>query len=133
MGGSSALLPLSLQGCEVPALGQTMGHVAMAPMKAMRTAKTMTKGAIADSLATSCELKKSVCAKMINSLAELAAAEVVKAGVFTLPGLCRLKTRTKPATKAGKREVFGKVVMVKAKPARKIVKAYPVAALKASI
>ena len=56
-----------------------------------------------------------------------------KTGVFALPGLCRLKTRTKPATKAGKREVFGKVVMVKAKPARKIVKAYPVAALKASI
>merc|ERR1712039_19137 len=78
----------------------------------------MTKGAIADALATTCELKKSVCAKLINSLAELAAAEVTKAGVFTLPGLCKLKTRTKPATKAGKREVFGKVVMVKAKPAR---------------
>merc|ERR1712190_622574 len=133
MGGSSALLPLSLQGCEVPALGHTSSHIAMAPMKAMKTAKSMTKGTIADSLATSCELKKSVCAKMINSLAELAAAEVTKAGVFTLPGLCRLKTRTKPATKAGKREVFGKVVMVKARPARKIVKAYPVKALKDSI
>merc|ERR1712187_619320 len=111
----------------------TGSYVAMAPMKAMKTAKSMTKGAIADSLATSCELKKSVCAKMINSLAELAAAEVTKAGVFTLPGLCRLKTRTKPATKAGEREVFGKVVMVKARPARKIVKAYPVKALKDSI
>jgi len=33
-------------------------------------------------------------------------------------------------TKAGKREVFGKVVMVKAKPARTVVKAFPVAALK---
>ena len=44
-----------------------------------------------------------------------------------------MKTRNKPATKAGKREVFGKIVMVKAKPARKIVKAFPVAALKASI
>merc|ERR1712151_68171 len=95
-----------------------------------KTAKSMTKGAIADSLAASCELKKSVCAKMINSLAELAAAEVTKAGVFTLPGLCRLKTRTKPATKAGKREVFGKVVMVKARPARTVVKAFPVSALK---
>ena len=44
-----------------------------------------------------------------------------------------MKIRNKPATKAGKREVFGKIVMVKAKPARKIVKAFPVAALKASI
>merc|ERR1719436_320977 len=51
-------------------------------------------------------------------------------GKFTLPGLCMLKTRTKPATKAGKREIFGKVVVVKAKPARKIVKAFPVAAIK---
>ena len=44
-----------------------------------------------------------------------------------------MRIRNKPATKAGKREVFGKVVMVKAKPARKIVKAYPVAALRVSI
>merc|ERR1719408_734391 len=102
-------------------------------MKTMRTAKSMTKGAIAEALATECELKKSVCAKLINSLADVATKEVKSTGVFALPGLCRLKTRVKPATKAGKREVFGKVVMVKARPARKIVKAYPVAALKNSI
>ena len=39
----------------------------------------------------------------------------------------------KPATKAGKKEIFGKMCIVKAKPAKKIVKAFPVAALKASI
>merc|ERR1712060_881242 len=110
-----------------------MGSVsqAMAPMKT--AAKSMTKGAIAEALATNCELKKSVCVKVINSLTEVATKEVVSTGVFSLPGLCRLKTRVKPATKAGKKEVFGKVVMVKARPARKIVKAYPVAALKNSI
>merc|ERR1712113_1092280 len=105
----------------------------MAPMKRATASKAMTKRAIAEAIAASCELKKSVCAKALNVLAEVATQEVKKTGVFALPGLCRLKTRTKPATKAGKREVFGKVVMVKAKPARKIVKAYPVAALKASI
>merc|ERR1711879_99130 len=104
---------------------------AMAPMKT--TAKAMTKGALAEALATESELKKSVCAKIIGSLAEIATKEVVKNNIFVLPGLCRLKTRMKPATKAGKREVFGKVVMVKAKPAKKIVKAFPVAALKASV
>jgi len=36
-------------------------------------------------------------------------------------------------TKAGKKEVFGKVVMVKAKPATTVVKAYCVSALKKSI
>merc|ERR1719333_647551 len=99
----------------------------------MKSAKSMSKGAIAEALAASCELKKSVCSSVIDSLAELATKEVAKTGIFMLPGLCRLKTRTKPATKAGKREVFGKVVMVKAKPARKVVKAFPAKALKDSI
>merc|ERR1711939_342301 len=95
--------------------------------------KAIGKGAIAEQLATACELKKSECAKVLNSLAEIATAEVKKTGIFSLPGLCRLKTRTKPATKAGKREIFGKLVMVKAKPAKKIVKAFAVKALKDSI
>merc|ERR1719343_496803 len=100
----------------------------------MKTAaRSMSKGAIADALATSCELKKSVCAKAINSLAELATKEVAKTGIFMLPGLCRIKTRTKPATKAGKREIFGKMCVVKAKPARKVVKAFPAKAIKDSI
>ena len=93
----------------------------------------MSKGALADALATQCELNKAVCSKMQETLAAVATKEVKKTGVFAIPGLARLKIRTKPATKAGKREIFGKVVMVKAKPAKKIVKAFPVAALKASI
>ena len=35
----------------------------------------------------------------------------------------------KPALKPKKRKVFGKVVIVKARPARKVVKAFPVSAL----
>merc|ERR1712190_597536 len=104
----------------------------MAPMKAMN-AKAMTKGAIAEALSTSTETKKSVCGQILNSLAEIATEEVKSTGVFTIPGLCKIKTRVKPATKAGKREVFGKVVMVKAKPARRVVKAFPVSALKKSV
>merc|ERR1712050_528096 len=104
----------------------------MAPMKAMN-AKAMTKGAIADALSTSTEVKKNLCGKIMNSLAEIATEQVKSTGVFTIPGLCKIKTRVKPATKAGKREVFGKVVMVKAKPARKVVKAFPVSALKKSV
>merc|ERR1711879_475575 len=104
----------------------------MAPMKAMN-AKSMTKGGIAEALSTSTEMKKSVCGQILNSLAEIATKEVKSTGVFTIPGVCKIKTRMKPATKAGKREVFGKVVMVKAKPARKVVKAFPVSALKKSV
>ena len=107
----------------------------MAPMKAMKKsgAKPMTKGGLAEALAAETELKKSECTKVLNSLAGVAAKGLKQAGKFTLPGLCMVKTRLKPATKAGKREVFGKVVMVKAKPARTVVKAFPVAALKKSI
>ena len=40
---------------------------------------------------------------------------------------------TKPATKACVRNIFGKETKVKAKPAKTVVKAYPVAALKKQI
>merc|ERR1719300_120928 len=103
----------------------------MAPMKAMKAmkksgAKPLTKGGLAETVSSETELKKSDCVKVINSLASVAAQQVKKAGKFVVPGLCMVKTRLKPATKAGKREVFGKVVMVKAKPAKTVVKAYPV-------
>merc|ERR1711920_1212671 len=101
----------------------------MAPsMKA--AGKPMTKGALAEALATETELKKSVVAKILNTLAEIGTKEVKSAGKFTLPGLCMIKTRHKPATKAGKREVFGEMRVIKAKPARTVVKAFPVSVLK---
>merc|ERR1711950_70305 len=102
-------------------------------MKAAKAVVAMSKSAIAAALATATELKPAVCKKALETLAELATKEVKSTGKFTIPGLCMLKTRKKPATKAGKREVFGKVVMVKAKPAKTVIKAYCVAALKKSI
>merc|ERR1712232_1067693 len=85
------------------------------PMKGMKKAgaKAMTKSAMAAALAEEHGLKKT--------------------GKFVIPGICQVKTRVKPATKAGKKMIFGKEVHVKAKPAKTIVKAYPVAALKRSI
>ena len=44
-----------------------------------------------------------------------------------------IKTREKPATEAGQKKYFGRMVMMKAKPAKTLVKAFPVAALKKSI
>merc|ERR1712131_474522 len=98
----------------------------------MGGATAMSKGALAAALAEATEVKPAVARKMLEALAEVATAQV-KTGKFTIPGLCMIKTRKKPATKAGKREVFGKVVMVKAKPAKTVVKAYPVSALKKAI
>merc|ERR1711939_885286 len=105
----------------------------MAPMKAVAAKKQMSKSEIAKTLATQHELKQKVCSDVLASFVEIACAEVKKNGIFTVPGLCRIKTRTKPATKAGVRNIFDKEVKVAAKPAKKVVKAFPVAALKAQI
>ena len=102
----------------------------MKAMKSMKAAKYMTKTALADAIATACELKRSQVSGVLNNLAEVAAKHVKSDGIFTIPGLCRIKTRLKPATKAGKREIFGEMRVVKAKPAKTVVKAFPVAALK---
>jgi|Transcript_1516 nucleoid DNA-binding protein len=90
----------------------------------------MTKGALAEALAKETGLKKSECSKVIGSLGGIATQELKGEGKFTLPGLCMVKTRKKPATKAGKKVMFGKEVVVKAKPAKTVVKAFPVAAIK---
>merc|ERR1711975_84759 len=113
----------------------------MAPMKTMKAMKAMghlphgvmTKGALVKTLAEQHEMKTKVCSGLLESLATLATTEVKKTGIFTIPGLCRIKTRVKPATKAGVRMAFGQEIKVKAKPARTVVKAFPVAALKAQI
>merc|ERR1711972_201804 len=98
-----------------------------------KAGKSLTKGELADALATATELKKGECTKVLNALAEVVATQVKKTGKLILPGVARVVTRTKPATKAGKREMFGKMVMVKARPAKAVVKAFPVAALKKSV
>merc|ERR1712000_593696 len=109
----------------------------MAPMKtAMKAAggnKAMTKSTMVKDIATEHSLKSKEVSQIFDSLATIATKEVKKTGVFTIPGLCRIKTRTKPATKAGVRICFGQETKVKAKPARTVVKAFAVSALKKQI
>merc|ERR1712059_33 len=106
-------------------MGKAMGAKAM-----KGSGNKMTKGGLCLALSEQCELKRAQCSKALDCLASIAAKEVKSNDIFTLPGVCRIKTRVKPATKAGKREVFGKEMFVKAKPARTVVKAFAVAALK---
>merc|ERR1719389_845949 len=97
------------------------------------SAKPMTKGALVKAIAGEFEIKAKQASKVISSLAAIATKEMSTVGQFNFPGLCRIKSRTKPATKACKKNIFGKECLVKARPARTIVKAYPVAALKRSV
>merc|ERR1712178_465687 len=120
----------------------------MAPMKSMKAMKTMkatsmkssgatnkamTKGALLKAIAEEHSMKTKACAGVLETLVSVATKEVKKTGIFTIPGICRIKTRTKPATKAGVRMAFGQEIKVKAKPAKLVVKAFPVAALKQQI
>ena len=106
-------------------------------MKAMKkkavSAKAMSKTGIADVLAAKSGLKKAQVSKVIDDFAALATVEVKKTGKFTIPGLCMLKTRVRPARKAGTAQAFGKTIKVKARAAKTIVKAFCVSALKNSI
>merc|ERR1712232_1244154 len=102
------------------------GSLAKMAPKAMKKAmkasgKVLSKGGLADAIATETELKKKDCMRVMDSLAAVATKQVKSAGKVTIPGLCMIKTRVKPATKAGKREMFGKMVVVKAKPAKTVV------------
>merc|ERR1712176_1596297 len=109
--------------------GTTIGCVA-ADMAPMMKSTVMTKSALTAALAESCEVKKGVISTALSTLASIATSETKKNGKFVIPGVVMIKTRQKKATKAGKREVFGKVVMVKAMPAKTVVKAFPAKALK---
>merc|ERR1712185_521797 len=103
-------------------------------MKAMKKGvRALPKSGIADALAEACESKRSEMNKALEALAEVATKEVKGTGKFVIPGVCMIKTRHKPATKAGKRMAFGKEVRVKAKPARTVVKCFAVKALKSAV
>merc|ERR1711937_313302 len=105
----------------------------MGKVMGAKAVTAMPKGAINDALASKTGLEKKAVAGVMGELVALATAEVKKTGKFTLPGLCMLKTRIKPARKAGTTTAFGKTIKVKARPAQKVVKAFCVAALKKSI
>eukprot|EP00930_Biecheleria_cincta_P082475 TRINITY_DN721_c1_g1_i1.p1 TRINITY_DN721_c1_g1~~TRINITY_DN721_c1_g1_i1.p1 ORF type:complete len:124 (-),score=45.44 TRINITY_DN721_c1_g1_i1:369-740(-) len=104
---------------------------AMKAMKSMKKAmKSMGKGAIAEAAIGDSGLKRSQVMKILNALGEVGAKEVKSSGKFVVPGVCMIKTRLKKATKAGKKMLFGKEVKVKAKPAKTVVKAFAVKAIK---
>merc|ERR1719263_460660 len=102
-------------------------------MKAMKAAKAMTGTDIVKGIAEKTELKPKVVKGVFAALQTLAYSEVAKTEKFVIPQLVMLKLKHKPATKAGKRMIFGKEQVVKAKPAKKVVKAFAAKALKDSI
>merc|ERR1739847_50481 len=106
----------------------------MVAMKAMKAgARAMTGGDLTKKIAESTQLKNKDVKGVFAALRTIAYAEVKKTEKFVIPQLTTLKLKHKPARKAGTKVMFGKEVKVAAKPASKVVKAFPAKALKDSI
>lgn len=108
---------------------------AAAPAKKIKAIKEpMTKSALYTELAERTELKKKDIVTVFEHLSEIINSHVRKngAGVFTMPGLMKVKVVRKPATKArpGINPFTGEATIFKAKPARNVVKVMPLKALK---
>jgi len=92
------------------------------------------KTQILDAIAAATELSPKQVAAVLDSLGEVIAAHVKKnaVGEFVLPGLLKISTLRKPATKARKgiNPFTKEEVMFKAKPASTVVKVRPLKGLK---
>jgi nucleoid DNA-binding protein len=98
-------------------------------------AKPATKTAMYQALADATGLTKKQVTSVFDELAKLIKKEVGKKGpgvVALPPGLVKIKRVFKPATKArqGRNPATGEPMMIKAKPARTVIKAQPLKSLK---
>lgn len=96
--------------------------------------KAMTKTEIYSSIAERAGLSRKQVSAVFEGLQGLISNSLGKkgAGIFTVPGLLKLKVVRKPATKEreGVNPFTGEKMIFKAKPARNVVKALPLKNLK---
>ena len=104
------------------------------PAPAAPAAKPATKAEVFGTLAEKTGLSKKEVSQVFNAMGDLIGKELGKKGpgLFIVPGLLKLKVVRKPATKAKQGiSPFTKLpITIKAKPARNVVKAVPLKALK---
>ena len=101
--------------------------------KTAKGSKPATKGEILNFIADKTGMKRKQVADVMSQLNDLLVNRLKQApNVVTLPGLIKLKLVNKPATpeKMGVNPFTKEPMLIKAKPARKVVKALPVKALK---
>lgn len=105
--------------------------------KAAATGKARTKSEVFSALADSTGLTRKEIASVFDGMAGLIKKDLSKRGpgVFTVPGLLKIKVVRKPATKArrGINPFTKEEMMFKAKPARNVVKAQPLKGLKTMV
>jgi len=100
--------------------------------------KPLTKTQIVTTLAESTGLSKKEVTAVFESMTELISAELNKGKKtdpkqFTIPGLCKIVTKYKPAEKGGQKKInpfTGEEMVTKPKPASQQIKIRPLKALK---
>ena len=102
--------------------------------KAVAPKKALTKTEIMGNIAEATELTKKDVSNVLEALSEEIRKALSKkgAGEFTIPGLCKIMVKHKPAVKARKgiNPFTKEEVMFKAKPASNVIKIRPLKKLK---
>lgn len=95
--------------------------------KASANSKPPTKSEVFGNIAEKTDLAKKDVAAVFAALEDQVKKSLKKHQVFTLPGLCKMTVKKKPATKArkGRNPFTGEEIMIKAKPASKAVRIRP--------
>lgn len=106
--------------------------------KAAKTAvKARTKSEVFGTLAEGMDMSRKQIGVFFDELAGMIKKDLGKRGpgVFTVPGLMKIKVVRKPATKArpGVNPFTGEETIFKAKPARNVVKVLPLKGLKSMV
>jgi nucleoid DNA-binding protein len=109
-----------------------------APSKRVAVIKeAMTKSGMMAAIAEDTGLSKKQVISVFDTLGTIIGGHLKKggAGICTIPGLMKIKTIHKPASKArkGTNPFTGEEMMFKAKPARNVVKVLPLKNLKAMV
>jgi len=101
------------------------------------TGKARSKSEVYGTLAESTDLTRKQVAAVFDGLANIIKKDLGKRGpgLFTVPGLMKIKVVRKPATKARKgiNPFTGEEMMFKAKPARNVVKVLALKNLKTMV
>ena len=100
-------------------------------------AKMMTKSQVIQAVADAHKqkLSRKDVVQLLQSLATLGYRELKKNGIFVLPGFAKFIVIKKPATKErpGINPFTKEAITIKAKPARRVLKARPVKAAKDAV
>ncbi|MSP25664.1 MAG: DNA-binding protein [Myxococcales bacterium] len=110
-----------------------------APAKAAPKVKKLTpmsKSALINALLESAPgLNRKQIKQIVESLEDIGHKQLKKQGVFTVPGFAKFTVVKKKATpeRQGRNPATGEAMTIKAKPARKMVRARPIKAIKMAI